>query len=125
MMASVRSRDTTPELRVRRFLHAAGLRFRLHVRGVRGTPDLYFPRYRTALFVHGCFWHQHPGCPKAALPKANHAFWAAKLAGNAERDRRTAGALAASGVRVLTVWECETRDPDALRAVAAAVREVR
>ncbi len=88
-----------------------GLRFRLHRRDLPGTPDLVFPKRRTVLFVHGCFWHRHPGCGKAGLPKSRVEFWRAKFDRNVERDRRVAEVLAAAGWTVAIVWECETKKP--------------
>lgn len=124
-MALVRSRDTKPELRVRKALHAAGLRYRLHDRRLPGVPDLVFPGRRIALFVHGCFWHRHPGCSAARLPKSRREFWEPKLAGNVERDERNRAALEALGWTVMVIWECETRDPAALVRLAACIRERR
>jgi DNA mismatch endonuclease (patch repair protein) len=88
VMSRVRSKDTKPELAVRRALHAIGYRFRLHRGDLPDKPDVVVPKYRTALFVHGCFWHRHPGCTKARLPKNNADFWREKLQGNVERDER-------------------------------------
>lgn len=122
-MALVRSRDTKPELRVRKALHAAGLRYRLHDRRLPGVPDLVFPGRRIALFVHGCFWHRHPGCAAARLPKSRREFWEPKLAGNVERDKRTQAALVALGWMVMVIWECETRDPAALARLAENIRK--
>ncbi|WP_241163242.1 very short patch repair endonuclease [Ralstonia solanacearum] len=113
-MALVRSRDTKPEMRVRKALHAAGLRYRLHDRRLPGTPDLVFPSRRIVVFVHGCFWHRHPGCTAARLPKSRKEFWEPKLAGNVERDKRTQEELQALGWTVLVIWECETKSADAL-----------
>ena len=121
-MRAVRSRDTGPEMIVRRFLHAAGLRYRLHDRRLPGVPDLVFPSRRIALFVHGCFWHRHPGCAAARLPKSRLEFWEPKLAGNVERDKRNRAALEAAGWKVLVIWECETRDGAALEALAARIK---
>jgi DNA mismatch endonuclease, patch repair protein len=87
-MARIRARDTQPELRVRRALHAAGFRFRLHRRGLPGTPDIVLPRFRTVIFVHGCFWHRHPGCRMASVPKTRSGFWDAKFTANVEREIR-------------------------------------
>lgn len=109
-MALIRSRDTKPEMRVRRAMHAAGLRYRLHDRRLPGTPDLVFPSRRLALHVHGCFFHQHPGCPAARIPKSRPEFWVPKLRGNVERDARKEAELRAMGWEVITVWECETKD---------------
>lgn len=106
MMSRVRRRDTAPELRVRRALHAAGFRFRLHRRDLPGRPDIVLPAFRTAVFVHGCFWHGHD-CPRGRRPASNSAFWAAKLDKNLERDRDSVAALNRSGWAVKIVWECQ------------------
>jgi DNA mismatch endonuclease (patch repair protein) len=110
-MAKVRGKDTKPELAVRRAAHALGLRFRIHRRDLPGTPDLVFPKRKTAIFVHGCFWHRHEGCRKAGAPKTRAAFWEAKFDRNTARDARNADALRAEGWNVAIVWECDTRDP--------------
>lgn len=107
MMSGIRGKDTWPELRVRRFLHSHGFRYRLHDRRLPGTPDIVLPRYGTVVFVHGCFWHQHPGCRLAAQPATNAAFWADKLAANVARDRQQVAELVARRWRVEVVWECE------------------
>lgn len=109
-MARVKSKDTRPELVVRRLAHAAGYRFRLHRRDLPGVPDLVFPARGRIIFVHGCFWHRHevPGCWRSRLPKSRQAFWLAKLEGNVARDARCMAALAALGWLVMVVWECET-----------------
>jgi len=122
MMAAVRNRHTEPEMRVRRYLHAAGLRFRLHARNLPGVPDLVLPKYRAVVFVHGCFWHQHPRCPKAKLPATNSSFWSEKLIGNARRDLVTLKALREAGWKALVVWECETRDLDRLKRLVSQIR---
>jgi DNA mismatch endonuclease (patch repair protein) len=107
MMSGIRGKDTEPERRVRRFLHSRGFRYRLHDRRLPGRPDIVLPKYRTVVFVHGCFWHQHPGCRLAARPDTRRGFWAAKLDGNAIRDRRQQAALGAAAWHVEVVWECE------------------
>lgn len=116
MMSGIRSKDTAPEIAVRRIAHGMGLRFRLHRRDLPGSPDIVFPRYRVALFVHGCFWHRHPGCRLAATPKTRADFWCAKFGRNVERDRRASEDLVRLGWRVAVVWECEVRDTEAVRA---------
>ncbi|MFL6263365.1 MAG: very short patch repair endonuclease [Thermoanaerobaculia bacterium] len=108
-MSRVRGSNTKPEVQVRSFLHHLGYRFRLHQRGLPGRPDIVLPRYRTVIFVHGCFWHQHPGCSKATLPETNAEEWAAKLARNVERDEENSEALQALGWKVATVWECDLK----------------
>lgn len=106
MMRGIKGADTQPELRVRRRMHAAGLRYRLRSRDLPGRPDLVFRGLRTAVFVHGCFWHQHRGCRYAARPGTNAEFWAGKLRGNGERDLRVQGELERMGWTVAVVWEC-------------------
>ena len=106
VMARVRSTDTSPELVLRRQLHKEGFRFRLHVAALPGTPDLVLPRYHAAVFVHGCFWHQHANCSRAARPTSNQDYWNKKLARNVARDIANVESLRASGMRVAIVWEC-------------------
>lgn len=120
VMASIRGRDTKPEMLVRRFLHGRGFRYRLHVRSLPGCPDLVLPRHRTVVFVHGCFWHFHRGCRFAAMPKSNRPFWRAKLSGNVRRDARNVSRLRHAGWRVLTIWECST-GPTALKRLARRI----
>ena len=115
IMSRVRSKDTRPELLVRKLVHALGYRYRLHARDLPGQPDLVFRRTRKVIFVHGCFWHRHKGCPLARLPKSRLDFWIPKLEGNRQRDQRNRGALLKDGWKVLTVWECETKDDRRLK----------
>lgn len=119
LMGRVKGANTKPELVVRRVLHAMGYRFRLHRRDLPGRPDVVLPRYRIAIFVHGCFWHRHPGCRGASMPKTRADFWAAKFEANKARDRAAATALLAAGWKVLVLWECETKDATALQATLA------
>lgn len=114
MMAGIRGRDTKPELAVRRLAHRLGYRFRLHRRDLPGTPDLVFPGRRKVVFVHGCFWHRHPGCRFAYEPKSNIGRWCAKFEANVARDARARIALGELGWEVLTIWECEVADPERL-----------
>lgn len=107
MMSAVRGRDTAPEMTVRRMLHAASYRFRLHRRDLPGRPDLVFPLRRKVIEIRGCFWHRHAGCPGATLPKTRREWWTAKLDGNVARDARNAALLEQSGWELLEVWECE------------------
>ena len=102
IMARVRSRDTKPEMIVRRIAHGLGFRYRLHRKDLPGCPDLVFPRYRAVTMVHGCFWHRHPGCKYAATPKTRRSYWEAKFQGNVVRDRHNHLALEDLGWRVLT-----------------------
>jgi DNA mismatch endonuclease (patch repair protein) len=111
-MSRVRGKNTKPELAVRRLVHAMGFRYRLHARTLPGSPDLVFRRRKKVIFVHGCFWHQHPepACPLSRLPKSRLDFWLPKLKGNQERDQRYRVALEELGWQVLVVWECGMRD---------------
>lgn len=115
LMARVRGKDSKPEMVVRRLAHGLGYRFRLHCRGLPGTPDLVFPRLRKAILVHGCFWHRHAGCSRTTEPKTRADFWATKFADNLRRDERDRLQLLGAGWAVLVVWECETADIDMLR----------
>ena len=109
-MAQIRSKNTTPEMNVRRATHALGLRFRLHSADLPGKPDLVFRRWRTALFVNGCFWHSHH-CQRARLPKTNVDYWTKKLQRNAVRDKEAIRLLKKSGWRCAVIWECQAKDP--------------
>ncbi len=116
IMRAVKSRDTRPEMAVRSLAHRLGFRFRLHRRSLPGCPDLVFVARRKAIFVNGCFWHGHDCKRGARMPKANAPYWRAKIAANRSRDARVRAELATAGWESLTVWECETRDAEALRA---------
>lgn len=114
IMRGVKQAHTQPELLVRRALHAQGYRFRLHRKDLAGRPDIVLPKHGLAIFVHGCFWHQHAGCKDGRLPTSNEAYWTPKLKRNVERDREKSLALMQLGWRVAVVWECEALDPNAL-----------
>ncbi len=119
-MSHVRSKDTAPEWAVRRLVHALGFRYRLHVKGLPGRPDLVLPRHRKAIFVHGCFWHGH-GCRGGGhVPATRTRFWQEKFARNVARDQQALRQLWRAGWQVLVVWECETRDAEQLRALLVA-----
>ena len=109
LMSRVKSKDSLAEMRVRKLAHYLGLRYRLHRRDLPGTPDLVFPKHQIALFVHGCFWHRHLGCPKSTTPKSQVRYWEKKFKGNVERDRQAVRDLESMGWRVTIIWECETR----------------
>ena len=104
-MSGIRGKDTQPELVIRRGLHAAGFRYRLHVRTLPGRPDLVFPKYKAVLFVHGCFWHGHD-CHLFKWPRTREDFWRNKIEGNVERDRKVFSELTGLGYRTGVVWEC-------------------
>lgn len=115
-MRAVKSKDTAPEMLVRRMIHAEGFRYRLHDPALPGKPDLVFKSRRKAIFVHGCFWHGHACKRGARIPATNRDYWLQKIQANVDRDKKHLAALHALGWDVLTVWECETRDRDGLRA---------
>lgn len=122
MMAGIRSKDTRPELTVRRALHRAGLRYRLHDSTLPGRPDIVLPKYGTVVQVRGCFWHQHSGCKYAYMPASNRHFWQQKLESNSVRDRLNDRRLRVLGWSVLTVWECELAKPRRLERLIARIR---
>lgn len=109
-MSRIRGKDTTPELVVRSALHRMGFRFRLHKKDLPGRPDIVLSRYRTAVFVHGCFWHRHPGCTKAYTPKSRVRFWQSKFDQNVKRDAAVRNQLERLGWNVVVVWECEVSE---------------
>lgn len=115
LMRSVRQKDTTPELIVRCTAHRLGYRFRLHRKDLPGTPDIVFPKHKTCIFVHGCFWHRHEGCKKATTPKTRKRFWKKKFEENKNRDIRKISELEALGWNSTVIWECESKDPDVVR----------
>ena len=114
IMSRIRNRDTAPEMIVRRMAHRLGFRFRLHRKDLPGSPDIVFPRHRAVIMVHGCFWHRHSGCKHASSPQTRVRFWEDKFRGNVVRDRRNETALRELGWRVMVIWECETKDRDAV-----------
>jgi DNA mismatch endonuclease (patch repair protein) len=128
-MSSIRGRDTRPEMLVRRYLHAAGLRYQLGGAGLPGRPDLVFGQHRVAVFVHGCFWHRHPNCKDASNPSSNVQFWTQKLTGNVARDKANRLKLFALSWTPLVVWECQSEVPEELDRlfwkIVAAGTEVR
>lgn len=109
IMSKVLSKNTKPEIQVRSWLHRHGYRFRLHQRNLPGQPDIVMTKYKTIIFVHGCFWHQHLGCKKATIPKKNHNFWKQKLIRNVERDKEVIIELEKKGWNVIVIWECEVK----------------
>lgn len=113
-MQSIRSGDTRPEFAARRFLHSHGFRYRLHVNNLVGKPDIVLPRFRTVVFVHGCFWHSH-SCGRGFLPKTRREYWIPKLARTRRRDSWAERSLKKAGWTVITLWECELKKPDLIR----------
>ncbi len=125
MMAGIRNRDTAPERVVRQELYHLGIRYRLHNGRLPGRPDIVISRLRTVIFVHGCFWHRHPGCRMAYTPKSNVEFWLSKLEGNVARDARNQSLLVEQGWRVIVIWECEVGNRTALRERLAKLPDMR
>jgi DNA mismatch endonuclease (patch repair protein) len=115
IMSRVRNKDTVIEKTVRSWLHGCGYRFRLHVRNLPGCPDVVLSKYKTVIFVHGCFWHQHQGCKKAVLPKTNVEFWRNKLGRNVIRDEEIKKQLERIGWRVIVIWQCEVNSLDKMK----------
>lgn len=111
-MSRIKGKDTKPEVLVRSMLHRAGYRFRKNVKDLPGKPDIVLPRYKTVIFVHGCFWHRHKGCKEATTPKSNIEFWQKKFERNVANDKKHARQLRSLGWRVLTVWSCELKAPE-------------
>lgn len=114
IMSSVGIKNTGPEIKVRSLLHRMGFRFRLHKKDLPGTPDIVLPKYKTAIFIHGCFWHQHPNCRYSRRPSSNTEYWNRKLKENIERDKKKAEELDALEWKVLIVWQCELKDESIL-----------
>ena len=109
-MSRIRNKNTKPEIAVRSFLHRNGFRFRLHSRNLPGTPDIILPKYRTVIFVHGCYWHRHRGCKDATMPKSNTEFWEKKFSGTVIRDSQKKDSLIELGWSVIVIWECEIKN---------------
>ena len=121
MMSGIRGRDTKPEKKLRKALHARGLRYRLHAGDIYGRPDLVFPKFRAVVFVHGCFWHRHMGCRYTTTPATRTDFWMSKFAANVQRDKDVRRYLASNAWRVAIVWECALRKPDLVPTAAETV----
>jgi len=109
-MSKIRGKDTLPEIIVRKYLFSQGFRYRLHWKKLQGKPDIVLPKYRTVIFVHGCFWHGHPMCKCAKLPATNTETWQRKISANIERDRKNIEILEKEGWHVIVVWQCEIRN---------------
>lgn len=120
IMRAVGQKHTAPEMAVRRILHGLGYRFRVQRRDLPGSPDIVLPKYKTAIFVHGCFWHRHPGCKKATTPKTRVPFWTEKFERNVLRDRQKEAALREMGWQILVVWECESKDVATLATILSS-----
>jgi DNA mismatch endonuclease (patch repair protein) len=121
-MSRIRSKDTEPEMIVRSALHRMGFRFRLHAQDLPGKPDIVLPKFKTVIFVHGCFWHHHPRCKYAYSPKTRVAFWKRKFHDNVRNDRRVKQLLAKLGWRVSVVWECRVNKPGCTTSIVRAIQ---
>ena len=122
-MSHIRSRNTKPEVLLRKELHRLGYRYRINVRKLPGTPDIVLAKYRTCIFVNGCFWHGHKGCSKFVMPKTNESFWADKIRNNRERDLKNAMMLEATDWNVITIWECQLKK-DVLEETVSSIRKL-
>lgn len=122
-MRSVHAKDTSPEIYVRRALFKAGFRFRLHNAELPGKPDIILPKYRTVIFVHGCFWHRHSGCKHATMPTSNIEYWQKKFQRNVKRDKEEIRQLETAGWKVLVVWACELKKNDKMGALILEIRK--
>jgi len=111
-MSAIKSKNTKPEITVRKLLHSMGYRFRLHKKDLPGSPDIVLPKYKTVIFVHGCFWHRHQNCKYASTPKTRQEFWGAKFRENINRDKLNQENLSSKGWKIIVVWECEINDKD-------------
>ena len=111
-MSAIKSKNTKPEIKVRKILHSMGYRFRLHRKDLPGSPDIVLPKYKTVIFVHGCFWHRHENCKYASTPKTRQEFWEAKFRENINRDKLNQENLSSKGWKIIIVWECEIKDKD-------------
>ena len=123
-MSQIRSKNTKPEMSVRSFLHQNGLRFRLHQKDLPGKPDIVLKKYRTVVFIHGCFWHGHEGCRYFILPKSNAKFWKDKIEGNVARDRNAVKALRKDKWKVIEIWECELKSYNRDKVLSRVLRKI-
>ena len=113
-MSAIKSKNTKPEIAVRKLLHSLGYRFRLHRKDLPGSPDIVLPKYKTVIFVHGCFWHRHENCKYASTPKTREEFWKSKFKENVIRDKSHQKKLSANGWKIIIVWECEIKNKNLL-----------
>jgi DNA mismatch endonuclease (patch repair protein) len=126
-MSRIRSKDTRPEMLVRRFLHKNGFRYRLHVKNMPGKPDIVLPKYKTVIFIHGCFWHGHEGCKYYVVPKTRTEWWLNKINGNINNDSTAENNLRAAGWKIIKIWECELKKnskEDTLNKLVEKLRKI-
>jgi DNA mismatch endonuclease (patch repair protein) len=117
-MSQIKGKNTKPEMLVRRFLHASGFRYRLHVKNLPGKPDIVLPKYKTVIFVHGCFWHGHNHCKYYVIPKTKTEWWLNKINRNIANDRKSIKALKSSGWKIFNIWECELKHSKVQKTLA-------
>lgn len=124
-MSHIKSKNTKPEILVRHFLHAQGFRYRLHCKDLPGKPDIVLPKYKTVIFINGCFWHGHSECKYSSLPATNRDFWQNKISENIERDKATYDKLSTMGWRVLEVWQCQLKPKSKEETLNTLIKEIR
>lgn len=124
-MSRIKGKDTKPEMLVRTFLHANGFRYRLHVKNLPGKPDIVLPKYKTVIFVHGCFWHGHEGCKYYVVPKTKTEWWLNKINGNIFNDTKSEQALKVSGWKVITLWECDLKSFKLPKTLSSLLKKIR
>jgi DNA mismatch endonuclease (patch repair protein) len=123
-MSRIRAKDTKPEMLVRRYLHAQGYRYRLHVKELPGKPDIVLPKYRTVIFIHGCFWHGHEGCKYYVVPKTRTEWWLEKIGRNRENDKKAVTTLKKAGWKVIVIWECRLKTQIIDKTLSTLVRKI-
>lgn len=123
-MSQIKGKNTKPELLVRRFLHKNGFRYRLHVKDMPGKPDIVLPKYKTVIFIHGCFWHGHEGCRYYVVPKTRTEWWLNKITGNTANDSKAETALIADGWKIIKIWECELKKTTIENTLAALITSI-
>lgn len=123
-MSRIKGKDTKPEMLVRRYLHAHGFRYRLHVKDLPGKPDVILPRYKTVIFIHGCFWHGHEGCKYFVVPKTRTDWWLAKINTNVANDEKAVTALTKAGWKIITLWECELKSTKIEETLTALLKNL-
>jgi DNA mismatch endonuclease (patch repair protein) len=123
-MSKIRSKDSKPEITVRKMLFKEGFRFRLHDKKLPGKPDIVLKKYKTVIFVHGCFWHQHEGCKRANMPKSNLEYWVPKIERNVQRDEEHTEKLKNAGWNVIVIWECEVKNIEKLKDIFNSIKQI-
>ena len=122
-MSQIKGKNTKPEMLVRKFLHAHGFRYRLHVKDLPGKPDIVLPKYKTVIFIHGCFWHKHENCKYFVVPKTRTEWWMNKINGNVDNDNKAIGLLNNQGWKVITIWECELKPTNIINSLESLIKQ--